>query len=407
MLAGAGCDRGAAIFEPLETGPGVKVQLTIPAHDAIDVPLDQSIRVQFDRFLSPLSVMRQSVCIASVGPTTSGAGHAGCEQFPRPEYDPVDRVAVWKPSRLLQPGVRYTVVIRPPEEESDFDGIRAFDGAPLESAYVFAFTTERRSPCAEDSDCAEPARCACQDIECGKKACQLPSREPKRSIDYCYEAPELCTLTDDGCLPPRRMPMTTAGPREQLHGCAGDSARCHGGDAEDGFGPRGARLSLAKDGIRDFIGKVALQTATSSNPLATNRQGYPFGVNMPVIDPGFSANSYLLWKLVLALDGKDASVAASVYPQDGYRCEDLEKRDENCPPPLPPLVRAGERQAGPVEPWIPEELSMPIAEGEYERLRRALFGSAMPFGPNAHIDPAQIRTISAWIAAGAPVTDCP
>lgn len=395
----------------------VKVQLTIPAHEAVDVPVDHSIRVQFDRFLSPLSVMRQSICIASVGPATSASGRSGCEQFPRPEYDPVDRVAVWKPSHPLEPGVRYTVVIRPPEDESDMEGIRAFDGAPLEAPYIFSFTTERRSPCTEHSDCTGSARCECQDQACTRTTCQLPSREPKRHIDYCYEPVELCAFSTGACLLSERMPMTTPGPRKQLHGCA--TARCHGADSgETGLvGPSGhGALLLENDGIRHYVGKVARTTATSPNPTAVNRSGIPFGVNMPYVDPGFSANSYLLWKLVLGLEGKDAVVKRSVHSADGYRCEDVAElfhteapANETCPPPpaVPPLARAGEVRPDPVEAWILPELSQPIAEGEYERLRRALRGHGMPLGPDATTHPGLVRTISAWITAGAPAPDCP
>lgn len=424
-LALTACDRGTPTFDAVEVGPPVKVLLTIPAAEAIDVPVDQSIRVQFDRFLSPLSVLRQSICIAAVGPTTKDSGRPGCEQFPKPEYDPIDRVAVWKPSHPLKPGVRYTVVVRAPENEEDQDGIRAFDGAPLEQSFVFAFTTERRLPCSTDTDCIEPASCGCEDDGCSRKTCRLPSNEPKRSIDYCYDSPRYCAWPRNGCSPPRLVRATTSGPRQQLNACSEGSARCHTGGGSDkpifrgvAHPPFGSELSLARDGIRNYIGQVALQTAREASPTRINRLGVPFAVNMPYVDPGFPANSYLLWKLVLGMQGTDVNIETPVFSDDGYRCEDLPQGplvdggpDGSCPAeaPIPtalPIVKAGDEQPGPVEPWIPRALSRPIAEGEYERLRRSLHGGGMPYGPDERIYVASLRTIQAWIAAGAATPDC-
>jgi len=410
----AACDRGSPTFDTVEMGPKVKVQLTIPEANAIDVPLDQSIRVQFDRFLSPLSVMRQSICIASIGPMAREAGRDGCEQFPAAEYDPVDRVAVWKPSQPLKPGVRYTVVLRPPDDESDMTGVRAFDGAPLEAPYVFSFETERRPACDEEEDCPEGSRCLCEDAACRRKTCQRPSNEPAREIDYCATPRRLCTLPATACDRPGSLPATTPGPRALLHGCAGSV--CHSSEtrSRSSNGALGGTLALTNDGIRDYIGKVALETATEADPTAINRLGVPFGVNMPYVDPGFPANSYLLWKLVLGLEGRDAFVVKPSFSADGYRCEDLSHfpldagPDGDCSaivePPSPPSVRAGEETPGMVEPWIPPSMSQPIAEGEYERLRRSLRGRGMPLGRT--IDPASVRDLQAWIAAGAPVPDC-
>lgn len=410
----AACDRGSPTFDAVEMGPKVKVQLTIPEANAIDVPLDQSIRVQFDRFLSPLSVMRQSICIASIGPMAREAGRDGCEQFPAPEYDPVDRVAVWKPIRPLKPGVRYTVVLRPPEDEDDTDGIRAFDGAPLEAPYVFSFVTERRSPCDEEESCPDGARCLCEDDACRRKTCQQPSNEPARDVDYCATPRSLCTVPPNACERPGSVPATTPGPRALLHGCAGSVCHSSHARSRSSTGALGGTLSLTNDGIRDYIGKVALETATGSDPTAINRLGVPFGVNMPYVDPGFPANSYLLWKLVLGLDGRDAIVVEPRFSADGYLCEDLSHLPQDAGPdgacsmpldlPPSPLVRAGKEKPGMVEPWIPPAISQPIAEGEYERLRRSLRGRGMPLGRT--IDEASVRDLQAWIAKGAPVPNC-
>lgn len=408
----AACDRGSAPFDSAEVGPKVKVQATIPEADAVDVPLDQSIRVQFDRFLSPLAVTRQAICISSIGPVAVAAGRSGCEQYPTPEYDPVDRVAVWKPSQPLKPGVRYTVTVFPPENEDDPNGIRAFDGAPLEAPYVFSFVTERRQPCGEEDACPDGAECRCEDEACQRKSCRHPSNEPNRHVDYCATPRSLCTLPENVCAKPRTMAATTVGPRGLLHGCGGSS--CHSSHVRSrSHGVLGGTLVLTNDGIRDYIGQVAVETATGSDPTAVNRMGVPFGVNMPYIDPGFPANSYLLWKLVLGLEGRDAIVVEPTFSEDGYRCEDLEPllndggTDGDCPslePPSPPEARTGDPRPGMVEPWIPPSMSQPIAEGEYDRLRRSLRGFGMPLG--RPIDAASVRTLQAWIAAGAPVTNC-
>lgn len=334
-LACSGCDAGSPAIEASSRGPLVHVVATIPETDAVDVPVGQSIRIQFDRFLSPLSVLRQSICIASVGPATLASGRNRCEQFPAPEYDPVDRVAVFKPSHPLLPGVRYSVRVFSPASDEDPDGIRAFDGAPLGADHVFSFTTERRSSCESDADCKLPSSCGCEGQRCTRMSCQRPEGEPPRSVDYCD------------------------GPR-QLLVCQGDSDACPG------------LLRLGDDDVRALLGQVAPATARLPDPSMVARSGMPFGVNMPYIDPGFPAHSYLLWELVLAMHESP-----------------------------------GESHEGAVAPWIPRELSQPIAEGELTRLRRALRLGELSLSPDARISPASVRMLSAWIAEGAPVRDCP
>lgn len=391
-LGALGCDVGAAAFAD-ETGPPVHVVATLPEADARDVPLGQSIRIQFDRFLSPLSVLRQSICISSVGPATLASGRQRCEQFPAPRYDPVDRVAIFEPSRPLEAGVRYSVQIFRPSEDTA-DGIRAFDGAPLDETYVFFFTTERSAPCEVDRDCGASSTCRCEEPSCARRRCRIGADEPHRTIDYCYEPPSLCA--SDACEAPSLMPKTTPGPK-QLLACAGTPNGC----------APGSLLDLDDDGLRQLLGQVAQVTATLPDPSSPSRSFAPFGANMPYIDPGFPANSYLLWELILA--AHERGEEAPVYPHDGHRCEALSALTDACGADrglLPPLVRAGDPLEGAISPSMPAGLARPAVDGEYERLRRTLRQGGLSFSEDATLSQAALRTISAWIAEGAPIRDC-
>src|SRR6266542_921357 len=107
-----GCDQGTPVLSNGGKGPPPQAVWTFPKNEATGVALKQSIRVQFDRVLSPASAVRQGVCVQA---TTVGAGATDeCIGGLTPQYDPVDRVAVWVPSVPLMPMTRYNVLLLPP-----------------------------------------------------------------------------------------------------------------------------------------------------------------------------------------------------------------------------------------------------------------------------------------------------
>lgn len=394
-------------------GPDVHVLQTIPKNGATEVPTGQSIRVQFDRFLGADVATRQSINIQGCSQSAVEAGTGGfvpCAVLSAAEYDPVQRVAVWKPQAMpptqttsLLANTRYTVQILAPTDEGDSNGIRAFDGAPLAETYTFSFTTG-----------------------------VLVADEPKRDVDFCYDGSSAgaCALPSDLCSDPKPATVTTAGPRDILAvndrftSCS-DGSSCHsaGSDSRTTLKtlPLGFTLDLSTDqAIRGMIGRVAQETANGPSPgTPSSGARSPFGTNMPYVDPGNPANSYLLNKILMGLDDSDVSTNDS----NTYACSDLPDAslaapeggtcpsDAGPPPPnTPPVTTQGDTAVAPVDPWISLTDSMLPAPGEYDRLRAALHGQAMPapplFGPRkkAHLQDA--LTLSAWIAAKAKVDTC-
>ena len=405
-LALAACDRGTPSFDQGQ-GPMVHVVWHLPENEAVDVPLRQSIRVQFDRFLAPDSPLRQAICVTSS--TIGGDGATdNCMGSLAPQYDPADRVAAWLLPWDLLPDTRYNVRIRAPATEKDAWGIRAFDGAPLEKEFTFAFHT------AKDGS--------------------VPANEPRRDIGFCDPVPVGCPLPANACDTPDPTPRTTPAPSGILPSCATGFANCHTPGGLARAGPQGSVLSLAPADIRRLVaGEVATQTATAPDPAVAQRGPSDlFGQNMPYIDRNRPGNSYLLYKLILAdsldclgesgpfvdpavcAEGQEGAYAR--FSKDLYDCKDLPDArapgdpDSGCPSDAGvtilarAIADAGDIEPPPVEPWIRADQWQPPAPGEYARLRSRIRGQGMP--PDARISHQWVQTMSAWIGAGAKLDAC-
>jgi hypothetical protein len=399
-------------------GPAPRVVWTYPADEAIDVPLTLTIRAQFDRFLMPTTTVRQAMCLqaATVGAESSGTDHCVAAGF-APHYDPVDRVATWIIRGEIMPLTRYNVRLFAPRAPDDPSGIRAFDSAPLEKEFTFAFVTgneQRRAPVDE------------------------------RSFGFCAEK-HLCPLPQAGCDGPTPRTLT-ASPHDFLATNCTSGGRCHGSGG-DTRGLSGSILRLDDDGaggglvavMRHLVDHavVASETATGPDPTNPSRNTLaPFGRNMPYIDASNPGNSYLLYKMILALSPRcpldpneeaathvasactpEGHYARGTYGEDFYDCKAIADaavaRDPfgGCPRQgeFPaPMTKAGERGAlvtPLLEPWVPADAWQPPAQGEYERLRAKIRGSGMPHG--GVVTRAEALAMSFWIADGAHVTPCP
>lgn len=204
------------------------------------VPINTDIILRFDRYLRPASAVRQSIEIFT-GSTSNWAGVL------LPEYDVVERVVVYRLTQALEPGTLYTIRLRSPDEESRF-GFQAFDGAPLaegEAPLTFNFFTRR-------SRSLEPGI-------------------PLEASPSCERIAELF--------------------REA--GCA--SSACHSGTAP----PMGLELGSVQS-VAGAVGQVARQTELGASVGRPLRNPDRFGLQMPLMDPGQPANSYLLYKLLLS-----------------------------------------------------------------------------------------------------------
>jgi hypothetical protein len=268
------------------------------------------------------------------------------------EYDPVDRVLVAKLQADLQPNTNYIVNVWAPSAQEPDRGVRAFDDVPMASDASFRFTS-------------------------GTSASMPTLAEPKRTVEFCG----------------------TGSPGATFNGCT----TCHkpplGGPL--GLGNGGAlHFKEANAGVAQTVGAlvnqatVAIESATAPDPVEVRRSGPVFGQNMPYLDKGNPANSYALYKMLIT-----PAAAACVFNitdpelQQNYRLQDREATD--------PL--ACDRGTGGADPWVPDANSKPAVAGEYDRLFGRLMGQPMT------ADLPSIRSVSAWIAAGAttPTADCP
>ncbi len=389
---------------------------TYPANEATNVPRTLAISVQFDRFLMPSTAVRGAMCLqaATVGGENTGTEYCESANI-QPEYDPVDRVATWIIRGVIRERSRYNVRLFAPKTPQDADGIRAFDGAPLEKEFTFAFTTGD----------------------------QEPGLEPPRTLGFC-DVRRLCPLPEGACDDPMPVAVTQS-PYEFLASTCASGGNCHGAGS-GGPGPSGSILRLDDDGTRAGVARavrhlvdhavVARATAIGADPVAPSRNVLaPFAHNMPYIDATNPANSFLLYKVILALaprcpfdpDEESATHAGDAcdpggglarwrYAHDVYDCAHVADagtaRDPlgQCPsdagfPPLPKIGQKNELVAPLLQPRVPADAWQPPARGEYDRLRLRIRGSGMPM--DGVVSRAEALAISAWIADGARVEPCP
>ncbi len=217
----------------------VKLNTTLPA--------DGRIEIEFDRYLVPATVNRQSLALHSIG----GA-------YPNPPplvaYDPVARIVTITPLGNLEAGQNYVVDIATPASSNDLNGLRAIDGATIATKY---------------------AKLEFPVVAAGGATAQAPLP----TVDFCKDV----------------LPLLTA--------CAGPS--CHGGTAP---GPAaGLRLDTLAAITATAVGRVS-QEANTGAVAGPAPAGAHFGVDMPIIDPGDGSgaggnpgNSWLLYKLLLAV----------------------------------------------------------------------------------------------------------
>jgi hypothetical protein len=422
---------------------------TYPANEAVNVPRALAISIQFDRFLMPMTAVRASLCLQ---PATVGAEHPGTDRCVAagfaPQYDPVDRVATWVVRGELMPLTRYNVRLFAPTDPQDQTGVRAFDGAPLAKETTFAFTTTCDPKLEHDAaapDAAAPDAAAPGIDPATRTPCPASRLDPPRTHGFCATK-TLCPVPATVCDGPAPVAVTTT-PHDLFANTCTGGANCHGGG--NARGVSGAALRFDDDGkggglygamrrlVSDAV--VANETATGIDPAAAGRNPLTaFGRNMPYIDATNPANSYLLYKMILALPPRcpvepneesathnsiacdpDGPFAKWRYAQDHADCWRVAAvyadagvaRDPSgaCPsdaafPELPKRGKKGDLIAPLHESRVPDDAWQPPAKGEYDRLRQRIRGAGMPEG--SLISRADALAISAWIVDGASVESC-
>jgi hypothetical protein len=353
-----------------------------------------TIRVQFDRFLSTETPNRQSFCVSNTtnpdNCLTAGTGSGAVTLSV--EYDPVDRVVVLKPSKPLTPG-KFRVRVLAPKNADDTGGIRAFDGVAMAKEFSWEF-----------------------DVDSSALA-----QEPNRKVDFC-NSEHACTPPDDAGTPQKPVPIQTS-IKDVVQNCASEGS-CHMPPDDPEKPPKTLVgepliLEVPEDGgpgaqIKRIIAQhqVAPQTATDPDPGQPRTTGQDtFGRNMPFIDPHNPGNSYILYKMIIGMltcpggggadpsycsgdggtYGGNAVFSTMFYGTDAGACTDTVIHQPGDLVPFPA--------------WVPVDSWHPPADGEYDRLRYHIRGLQMPQG--SYAPPHDIHVLSAWIAGGAPVTNCP
>ena len=205
------------------------------------VPTNASIELRFDRFLLP-SGLNWGVSLYTGNPPANGVAL-------RVEYDLIERVVVFRPTRWLVPNTLYTVQIL--SYPNPGRGFWAVDHAPLEEAAVpfrFSFSTGN-----------------------GPRTAPAPAPLP---IDTCE--------------------TMTQGPLDTCASCHVTKA-----DAHPSVPPMGLDLSSPRGLYYTAISRVAHQTETGNNAASGGLQSPArFGVQMNIVDPESPATSYLMYKLL-------------------------------------------------------------------------------------------------------------
>ncbi len=245
------CDQGSQHQQPTFTR---YVSLVSSTADATHpVPADGIIALQFDRYLNPSTVTRQSFIVTDAsGQPLQGA---------LVSYDPIAlTVSIASPNTpgagtssttpWLTAGQSYKLFLPVSGSSTDISGLRAIDNAPLDPA-VGPIEIAFNVSAAKGAASVAPTMKFCADI--------LPIFDTK---------------------------------------CSG-SLGCHGHD--DASDPAaGMYLTTAEGVAQTAIGRIS----QGSNTSGISGQAVPpnrvFGLNFPIIDPGHAATSWLVYKIAMA-----------------------------------------------------------------------------------------------------------
>lgn len=241
------CQAGPIQLEPAppplllvasEPSAGEGTECTADAPPECGVPIGNSITLRFNRYLRASTAVRQSISVYTGSPD-NGIG------LLRPEYDVVERVVVYRLTQPLEPGTLYSVELLSANSPSAF-GFQAFDGAPLDDGGApvkFSFFTRRNR--------------------------ESPPVLPLEPVPSCDRILEI--FANAGC--------TATG--------------CHGGEIPSA----GLLLDGTESVFQTAVNRAARQTELGAVVGVPLQDPVRFGLQMPIIDPGQPANSYLLYKL--------------------------------------------------------------------------------------------------------------
>jgi hypothetical protein len=371
-IAASGCDQGHQDDEPTTSGPfitflgsNVAVHGLVNAGDAgPDAPTGSVvIQLAFDRVLNPLTVNRQSFALldgdhnpVSVGPVIT--------------YDPVARVVRLEApmgGAWITPGGLYYIELGIPAAGSLVGGIRAFDGATLDpSLPANALTVDFQT---------------CPTAGCADGAVVAPDPPDPTPPDFCRDV----------------LPIFAQ------HCTAG---ACHGSISGSQLPSEGLILDSYAGVANTAINRSSEESNTGPLSGVSEATG-TFGLDMKIIDPGSSATSWIIYKMLLAParallpDGGDPEPSVRVLCSDGGP-GDL---------PVDPFQ---DTDGGPLPPSAAPYTV--LSDNERALLANYVLGQPMPYPNTPGIaqtpaDPSllsfdEMERIQTWISSGAQTQDC-
>ena len=259
LASALACDRD--LPDPVFDRPAPRLLETSPQQQERGFPLERALRVRFDRYLHPASVIRQSVLVTPGIIDAESGEYTGSAVFFEPAYDPYDNVVAFQleTRRRWVPTTLYSVRLLVPVDAFDITGFKAFDGAPLENVVAFSFMTGSTVS------------------------------NPDANVDDAVPRVRFCEHDDVST----KLPAVSS----VLHAsCA--KAGCHG--SSPASGPMlGLDLSHPAAIANTAIRVVARQTMTGPSVAATSTIPARFGDDMPRLDPHSAGNSYLVYKLLV------------------------------------------------------------------------------------------------------------
>jgi len=295
--------------------------------------------------LLPISVVRQSFILldSSNQPV----------QAVLVTYDPVARVVTLSnpnPSQAtwLTPDQPYKIELPVPKGDEDSAGVRAIDRATLDPSkpHEIGFTVAAAAPAAP----AEPATSFCRDVS--------PIFQARCSASFCHGTPQAGAKSE-------RFPD-------------GQSRPAAGLVLETSVGVKNTALL-----------RVAHGANTGGLAGAGEAPGHVFGVDMPIVDPGNPANSWLMYKLLLA-PLPDSDAGANIRT----KCD-------------------GSQGDLPATGFFPATTFAKMSDGERSRLSDYVLGNQMPYPPqpgredrSQNLSLEELERVRAWIAQGATVDEC-
>lgn len=277
--------------------PGVGLRVPVAA-DGTTRPLPTTaIRVLVDRYLDPGTVDRQALCLRSSTAVLTEDDKCTDGVVLRPTYDPIQRVATFylDPTPLAA-STFYRLTLRRAGDE----GLRSFDGVPLEGIFALEFTTAEAVPDAVVE--APPVG----PLWCGTPEC----------LAACAGNADCQAKCSIGTI--------------LLASCA--VGGCHA--VVDGEGPAAMGLDLSSGAAvqATAIGHVARGTQRGPGAAEADVSSIAFGRAMPIIQPSDPGRSYLLYKIAAS------TLEGELPAADGEKDRLREGLVVGMPMPAPPYT---------------------------------------------------------------------